>query len=84
MMLGLQASDSPSTQPPKTSMKKPVIQNIKITTKKERVCYISGLCRCLSNLFRRWDGGMAKTSVNQNSSLDIIGRLRVPVVGDVP
>ena len=83
-MLGPQASDSPFRQLPKTSMKKPLIQNIRIVTKEERVCYISGVSLRFSNLFGWWDGGMAKTSVNQNSSLDIIGRLRVPVVGDVP
>ena len=44
-------------------MKKPLIQNIKIAAKEEGVCYMWGLCRCLSNLFGWWDGGMAKTSV---------------------
>ena len=42
-MLGPQASDSPFRQLPKTSMKKPLIQDIKIATKEKRVCYISGV-----------------------------------------
>ena len=57
-----------------TPMKKPLIQNIKIATKVESACYISGLSLRLSNLFGWWDGGMAKTSVNQNSSEGNSGR----------
>ena len=63
-MLGLQASDSPSLQLPKTSIKKTLIQNIEIATEEESLR--------LSNLFGWWDGGMAKARVNQNSSLSII------------
>ena len=73
MMLGLQAPDSPQVQLPKTEKKKPLIQNIKIATEEESVCYIPGVGFRSSDLFGWWDGGMAKTSVNQNSSLSIVG-----------